>query len=78
MKNDICGWGKKPYTSVTDEEVVDIVVGVRVAGLQSEDGRVGRGVELDHSLHGQGPIDEVRRFVVDIFHLHDHALIVRI
>ena len=65
-------------TPVSDEEVVDVVVSVRIPGLQGEDGRVGRCVELDDGLHRQRPVDEVRRFIVDVFHLDNDALVVRI
>ena len=41
-------------TSVSDEEIVEVVVGVRVLGLQIEDLGVGRSVELDYGLHGEG------------------------
>ena len=27
-------------------------------------------------LHGQGPVDEVGRLVVDVLHLDDHPLVV--
>ena len=57
---------------------MDVVVGVGVACLQGEDGRVGRGVELDDGLHRQRTVDEVRRLVVDVLHLDDHPLVVRI
>jgi hypothetical protein len=39
-------------------------------------GRVGRGVQLDDGLHGQGAVDEIGRLVVDVPHVDDHALIV--
>lgn len=65
-------------TSISDEEVVDVVVRVGIASLQGEDGRVWRCIELDDGLHGQWPVDEVRRLVIDILHLNNHALIVRV
>ena len=57
---------------------MDVVVGVGIASLEREDGRVGWRVELDDGLHRQRPINEVRRFVVDILHLNNNALIVGI
>ena len=70
---------RKPLlTSVPDEEVVEVVVGVRVLGLQREHRRVGRRVQLDHGLHRQRPVDEVRRLVVDVLDLDDDALVVRV
>ena len=65
-------------TSISDEEVVDVVVRVGIASLEGEDGRVWRCIELDDGLHGQWPVDEVRRLVIDILHLNNHALIVRV
>ena len=65
-------------TSVPDQEVVEVVVGVRVLGLQGEHGRVGRGVQLHHGLHGQRSVDEIRRLVVDVFHFDDDSLVVGI
>lgn len=57
---------------------MNVVVRVRISGLEGKDGRVGRSVELDDGLHRKRPVDEVRRLVVDIFHLDDDSLIVRI
>jgi hypothetical protein len=37
-------------TSIPDEKVVKVGVGVGVLGLQGEDGGVGWGVQLNHSL----------------------------
>jgi hypothetical protein len=37
-------------TSIPDEEVVQVGIGVRVLGLEREDGRVGRSIQLHHSL----------------------------
>ena len=65
-------------TSVPDKKVVEVVIGVWVLGLESEHRGVGGSVELDHGLHGQGPVDEVGRLVVDVLHLDDHTLVVRI
>ena len=69
---------EKILTSVPDQEVVEVVVGVGVLGLQGEHGGVGRSVQLHHGLHGQRSVDEVRRLVVDVFHFDDHTLVVRI
>ena len=69
---------EKILTSVPDQEVVEVVVGVGVLGLQGEYGGVGRSVQLHHGLHGQRSVDEVRRLVVDVFHFDDHTLVVRI
>ena len=57
---------------------MDVVVCVGIASLEREDGRVWRCIELDNGLHGQWPVDEVRRLVIDILHLNNHALIVRV
>jgi len=57
---------------------VNVVIRIGIASLEREDGRVGWSVELDDSLHGQWPVDEIRRFIVDIFHLNDHTLVVGI
>lgn len=57
---------------------MDVMVRVGIASLQGEDGRVWRCIELDDGLHGQWPVDEVRRLVIDILHLNNHALIVRV
>lgn len=54
------------------------VVGVRIARLESENRSVWRRVQLHHGLHRKGPIDEVRRLVVDVFHVYYHSLIVGI
>ena len=69
---------EKILTSVPDQEVVEVVGGVGVLGLQGEHGGVGRSVQLHHGLHGQRSVDEVRRLVVDVFHFDDHTLVVRI
>ena len=70
---------RKPLlTSVPDEEVVEVVVCVRVLGLQREHGRVGRRVQLDHGLHRQRPVDEVGRLVIDVLDLDDDTLVVRV
>ena len=55
---------------------MEVVVGVGVLGLQGEDPGVGRGVELDHGLHGERPVDEVRRLVVHVLDPDDHTLVV--
>ena len=55
-----------------------VVISVGILGLESEDRGVGGSVELDHGLHGQGPVDEVGRLVIDVLHLDDHSLVVRI
>lgn len=57
---------------------MDVMVGVGIASLQGKDGRIRWGIELDDGLHGQRPVDEVRRLVVDILDLDNHALIVRV
>ena len=55
---------------------MEVVVGVRVLGLQGEHGGVRRGVQLHHGLHGQRSVDEIRRLVVDVFHFDDDTLVV--
>lgn len=57
---------------------MEVVVGVGVLGLEGEHRGVGRRVELDHGLHRQRPVDEVRRLVIDVLHLDDHPLVVRV
>lgn len=57
---------------------MDVVVCVGVSGLQRENGCVRGSIQLNDSLHWQWPIDEIRRLVVHILHMNDHALIVRI
>ena len=57
---------------------MEVMVGVRVLGLQGEHGGVGGSVELHHGLHGQRSVDEIRRLVVDVFHFDDDALVVSI
>ena len=54
------------------------MVRVGVLGLQGEDPGVGRGVELDHRLHGQRAVDEVGRLVVDVLDADDDSLVVRV
>ena len=57
---------------------MEVVIGVGVLCLQGEHGG-GRGcVEVDHGLHGEGPVDEVGRLVVHVLHPDDHALVVRV
>ena len=65
-------------TSITDDEVVNVVVRVGVPRLQGEHWGVWRGVELDDGLHWQRPVDEERRLVVHILHMNDDALVVSI
>ena len=65
-------------TSVPDQEVVEVVIGVGVLGLHGEHGGVGRSVQLHHGLHGQRSVDEIGRLVVDVFHFDDDALVVSI
>ena len=55
---------------------MQVVVGVRVLGLQREHPGVGRRVELDHGLHGERPVDEVGGLVVHVLDADDHALVV--
>ena len=55
---------------------MEVVVGVRVLGLQGEHGGVGGSVQLHHGLHGQRSVDEIRRLVVDVFHFYDDTLVV--
>ena len=57
---------------------MEVVVSVRVLSLEGEHGGVWGSVELDHGLHGQGPVDEVGRLVVDVLHLDDHPLVVSV
>lgn len=65
-------------TAITDDEVVNIVVGVGITRLQREHRRVGRRVQLHHRLHRQRPVDEVGRLVVHVLHVYDHPLVVRV
>ncbi len=57
---------------------MDIMIRIGISSLKRENGRVGRSIELNDSLHGQRAIDEIWWFIVDIFHLNDDSLIVRI
>lgn len=57
---------------------MDIVVGVGIPGLEGEHVSVRRCVQLNDSLHRQGPVNEIRRLVVHILHIDDDALIVGI
>ena len=57
---------------------MEVVVGVRVLGLQGEHGGVGGSVQLHHGLHRQRSVDEVGRLVVDVLHFDDDALVVSI
>lgn len=65
-------------TSISYDEIMDVMVSVRVSGLQSEHRSVWRSVELYHSLHWQWSIDETRRFVVDVFDMNDDPLVVSV
>ena len=89
-------------TSVSDKEVVEVVVCVGVFWLEGEHRGVGGCVQFHHrlsqeaqlimgikktrpmsglsaqDLHRERPVDEVGRLVVDVFHLDDHPLVVRI
>ena len=67
---------KTLLTSVSDEEVMKIVIGVRIFGLKREHPSVGGCVELDDGLHRQRTVDEIRGFVVHVLHLDDDSLIV--
>lgn len=51
-----------------------VVVCVGISRLQLEDWSAGRGVQLHHRLHGQGPVDEVGRLVIHVLQVHDHPL----
>lgn len=55
---------------------MEVVIGVRILGLQGEDPRIWRRVQLDHGLHGQRSVYEVGRLVIDVLDLDDDALIV--
>ena len=55
---------------------MNVMIGIQVPRLQCEDGRVGLGVQLDHGLHGQRPVDEVGVLVVVVLHADDDALVV--
>lgn len=57
---------------------MDIVIGVWVPGLKGEHGGIRGSIELYHSLHGQGTVDEVRRFIIDIADVDNDPLIVGI
>lgn len=57
---------------------MDVVVGIRVPGLQGEDRCVRGCVELHHGLHWQRSVDEIGRLVVDVPDVDDDALVVGI
>lgn len=65
---------KAPTSSVTHDEVVDVVVSVGVAGLQSENRGVWWCIQLHDRLHRQGAVDEVGRFVVDIWETNEAVI----
>jgi hypothetical protein len=69
---------KTPASSVANNEVVDVVIGVWIASLQCENWCVWRSVQLDHGLHGQGSVDEVGWLIVHIFHMDYDPLIVSV
>lgn len=64
--------------TVPHNEIVDVVVSVRVSRLQGKNGRVRGCIQLHHSLHGQRAVDEIRRFIIDIPHVNNYALVVGI
>lgn len=69
----------EPATSpVPHDEVVYIMVGVRIPRLESEDRSVGCRVELDHGLHGERSVDEVRWLIVHVLYVYDDALVVSV
>lgn len=57
---------------------MDVVICVGVPGLEGENWCIGRRVQLDNGLHGQGTVYEVWGLVVDVTHVDDDALIVSI
>lgn len=57
---------------------MNVVVSVRITGLQCEHGCVWWGIQLHHSLHGQGAVNEVWRLIVDVLDVDYHALVVGI
>jgi hypothetical protein len=67
---------KSLLTSVSHEEIVKIVIGIRVFGLQRKHPSVWGCVKFDDSLHRQGTVDEIRWFVVYVLHLDNDSLIV--
>ncbi len=63
-------------TSISDKEIMKIVIGVRILGLKREHPSVRGCVELDNGLHRQRTVDEIRWFIVHILHLDNDSLIV--
>ena len=57
---------------------MEVVVGVRVLGLEGEHWSVGGSIQLHHGLHGQRPVDEVGRLIVDVLDFDDDSLVVSI
>lgn len=57
---------------------MDVAIGVGISGLESEDVRVGWGVELHDRLHRQRSVDEIRWLVIHVLYVNDDALIVGI
>lgn len=64
--------------SVSNDEVMDIMVGVRVPGLKREDWCVWSSIQLHYSLHWKRTIDKIRGFIVHILNVDYYSLIVRI
>lgn len=55
-----------------------VVISIWILGLKSEDPSIGRSVEFDHSLHGQGSVDKVRGLVINILDPDDDSLVVSV
>lgn len=64
----------KKLTSISNEEIVDVMIGIRIASLQFEYWSSRRGVELDDSLHRKRPIDKIGRFIIDVLYVDDYPL----
>lgn len=66
-----------PSTStVTDNEVMNIMVCVRVSCLKRKNWCIWWGIQLNNGLHRQWTIDEIWWLVVNVLHMDDDALIV--
>jgi len=57
---------------------MDIMIGIGISGLERENRSVGWCIQLNHRLHGQGAVDEIRGLIVHILHQDYHTLVVRI
>lgn len=65
-------------TSISYDEVVNIAVGVRIPCLKGKHVSIRRCIQLYDRLHWQRPIYEVRWLVINVLHVDNDTLIVRV